>query len=566
MKKSNALLVTALASVLTITVAGCKKQIKVEPKTLNVKLLLGGYGYEWMNNLITKFQEVYKEEGYKVNLIKPTRQNDGGTVYNDLLEGYAKKSVDLYFTGSLSPTRVYNEGDVLVEELDDLVYDQKAIDFNGNEEEKTVREKLDKSFGADWYQANGKSYNFFYQNSIGALVVNTDKLARCGFDYLPVTTNQFFNMVHTITENERRVKPITTVGNTGYASVMINSWLTQLGGRDEWDTFWSMNNPDGSYNTASGYEVYNSDNLRQAGAMVFETYDFKNFVKGAKNYSIEKAHDSLMADYEDGGGVFLFDGDWALNETAANYPDDADLSKLSFINVPLASGLGTKLWGPGTDANITDAAKVEDILVKVVKGADAGKEVSQITSEVNTEFSVSLTEASVLRVCEARGVYNNRGVETGNAYLAKGIDDTHKDIAGKFLRMIASDDFSRMYFETSHCFSPYSKAVNNSEGLLPFTRSQLQIGSHKYASTIWPQLTGLRKEIGSNLGRFSPTTNTGYFHTNAELTETSAYDDRTGRLDPEKVHIYYDQASDLVKKDYDFIKGEWSRWLENIQK
>lgn len=565
MKKRNILFAASLATLMTLTATGCTKKITVEPKTLNVKLLLGGYGYEWMNKLVEKFESAYKDEGYKINLIKPTRQNDGNAVYNDLLEGYAKKSVDLYFTGSLAPTRVYNDGDVLVEELDDIVYDQKAIGFDGKEEEKTVREKLDKSFGEDWYMVNGKSYNFFYMNSIGGLVVNTDKLAKCGFDYLPVTSNQFMNMIHTITAEQARVKPITTVGNTGYASVMINSWFTQLGGRDEWETFWSMNNPDGSFNKETGYEVYNSQNLKDAGAMVFEAYDYKNFVKGAKNYTIEKAHDSLMADYTDGGGVFLFDGDWALNETAANYPDEADLSKLSFINVPVASSLGTKLWGAGTTANITDAEKVENILVKVVKAADEGKEVSAIQSEVNSEFSVSLDADSILRVCEARGVYNNRGVETGTAYLAKGIDDTHKDIASKLLRMIASDDFSRMYFETSHCFSPYSKEVNNAEGLLPFTKSQLKIGSHKYASTIWPQLTGLRKEIGSVLGRISPTTNTGYFHTPAELTESTAYDDRTGKLDPSKVHIYYDQSDALVTKDYEFVKGEWSKYIANVK-
>ena len=547
--------------ILCLGVTGCFAQKRtIEKNVINVKLLLGGYGKKWMEKVIQKFEAAYAEEGYKINLINPNKMVDGNSVYNELLSGYNKKMVDVYFTGSLKPTRCIDNGRILVEDITDSVYEQPAIRFDGTEEEHTVREKLDPSFGREWYEYNDRAYGFFYMKSIGALVVNREKLFSFGFDSLPVTSNQFLDQVHYITsqniKGNTRIKPLVSTtaqgGTTGYATVMMNSWFTQYSGVDAWNTFWSMNNEDGTYNTASGYEVYNDLGLEKAAELLFNAYDYNNFVTGSKSYSISDAHNSLMS--QNSGGVFVFDGDWALNETAADFPRDEDLTKLSFINVPVISALGTKLWGDV----ITDPAICDNVLAKVATLSDEGNEVADIKAAINTEFGYELSNASILEVCKARGVYNNRGVETGNAYLAKGISSLHKEIASKFLRMIASDDFSKMYFSTSRCFSPYSTVIEEGTELLPFSQGHSKIATHKYASVIWPMTTGLRAKIGGTLERMYPLVQ--YFHQYALDNAETAYKSN-GDLDPEKVADYKKYADAARKKNYDEVTGKWNTWV-----
>lgn len=553
MKKFKRLL-PLIIPVLCLGTSGCFNRVTIEENAINVKLLLGGYGSEWLEKAIQKFEDIYKDQGYKIKLQTPNRMVDGSSVYNELLSGYNKKKIDLYFTGSLKPTRVIDNGEMLVEAIDDSVYEQKAIKFDGTEEEHTVREKLDPSFGPEWYQYESKSYGFFYMKSIGALVVNKEKLASFGFD-LPVTSNQLIQQIQAIHRQNKlgatKIQPLVTVKNTGYATVMMNSWFTQYSGLDAWNNFWSMNNPDGTYNTATGYEVYNDPGLEKAGELVFTVYDYNNFVTGSKNYDIPSAHTSLMQ--TNTGGVFLFDGDWALNETASDFPKDSDLAKLAFINVPIISALGTKLWGD----IITDADKCDEVLAKVATLSDEGQEVSAIKAAINSQFSFDLSEESILEVCKARGVYNNRGVETGNAYITKGISDVHKDIASKFLRMLASDDFSKLYFNTSRCFSPYSTVIDEATDLLPFSQGHAKIATHKYASVIWPMTTGLRSKLGT-LETMYPLKQ--YYHSYALDCQDTAYT-ATGEINPELAGMYKNNSDAARQSNYEYILSNWEKWV-----
>ena len=166
-------------------------------------------------------------------------------------------------------------------------------------------------------------------------------------------------------------------------------------------------------------------------------------------------------------------------------------------------------------------------MAKVALLSDEGKEVNEIKAAIVSEFSYNLSEESILTVCKARGVYNNRGVETGNAYLAKGISDIHKDIASKFLRMLASDDFSKMYFSTSRCFSPYSTKIDEETNLLPFSKGHAKIATHKYALDC----------------------------------QDSAYT-KTGDINPELVSLYKTNADAARKTNYDHIVSNWNKWVD----
>ena len=75
MKKAKFLLPLILPF-MCLGVTGCGG-LKVEKNAINVKLLLGGYGSEWLEKAIEKFEAAYAKEGYKIKLQTPNRMVDG---------------------------------------------------------------------------------------------------------------------------------------------------------------------------------------------------------------------------------------------------------------------------------------------------------------------------------------------------------------------------------------------------------------------------------------------------------------------------------------------------------
>ena len=180
-----------LSAVLSaVMVAGCalagtgcnKENVIKDGKTVNVRVFLAGYGADFVYVLKDKFETAYAEEGYKLNILTPSNDNNATVVLNELAGG--NSGVDLYFTEAVSvETVVAGDYGQIVEELTEIVYNQKAIKFDGSEEEKTVREKIPASSGKADYQNtyyNGKEYGFNWVAGAGGLAVNIDKLSEYG--------------------------------------------------------------------------------------------------------------------------------------------------------------------------------------------------------------------------------------------------------------------------------------------------------------------------------------------------------------------------------------------------
>ncbi|MBQ4053070.1 MAG: hypothetical protein IJD33_01890, partial [Clostridia bacterium] len=54
--------------------ASCTKKdgVIVDGKTVNIRMTKAGNGVEWAYILAEKFEKVYAEEGYKVNILEPS--------------------------------------------------------------------------------------------------------------------------------------------------------------------------------------------------------------------------------------------------------------------------------------------------------------------------------------------------------------------------------------------------------------------------------------------------------------------------------------------------------------
>ena len=145
-KRAVALLLSALLTLGAVgSLAACGAgEEQVDEKTIVVKTRRAGFGTDWLYELKGKFESAYAQEGYKVVIRTPDNAIKGDTLVKELALGYDSTKVDLYISTDAGPDTVGALGNygVLVENIEESVYNQPAISYSGTEEAKTVREKI----------------------------------------------------------------------------------------------------------------------------------------------------------------------------------------------------------------------------------------------------------------------------------------------------------------------------------------------------------------------------------------------------------------------------------------
>ena len=147
MKKSISMILAATAAISCLGFgAGCQAQenISKDEKTVNVKLYKAGFGDEFATVLEEKFNQAFAKEGYKMNIASSEYSNSGSTTLADLYDGFDKNGIDLYITGAVMPNNVSETGIYereLVEDLQSMVFDQPAINYDGSYSEKKISQR-----------------------------------------------------------------------------------------------------------------------------------------------------------------------------------------------------------------------------------------------------------------------------------------------------------------------------------------------------------------------------------------------------------------------------------------
>ena len=506
MKKFLTKIVAAVLVVCSVfTATGCAKQNVVQDgKTVNVKVFKAGYGTTWLYRLKEKFEEVYKEQGYKINILEPDNSLKATAALSEMRAG-KKSGVDLYFVQSVTVEQALDaEYGACAEDLTD-VYDSPAISFDGSEESVKISSKLSSSYDGA-VKDGDKYYSYLWASSPCGLVVNTRVLKKYGLS-VPKTTNELFACYDAIyrgngkTEGSEKtnVYPFSWAGNNayGYALFPLYAYLGQILGREKYNKFISLQSGETPteqdvqegykyfYNTDGGY----SDNVYLAAETLMKQYNNNTSCYGSVGAEHGEAHYNLLM----GNCAFIADGEFFFAEARVNYAKY--VGDVAFINSPVNSAVGTilKLDGSGENAELCDK-----ILSYVIGLSDEGKEVSEIISSVLSEFGVTLTEEQVKRVEEARAVFYERADH--NAYIVK--DSPVADIAKLFLRMAASDDFGKLFKETAYGYSPYaSSSAEKSE--YDFVNQVYAVAERKGAWGVSnTNITGLRKK--ANFGIYEP--------------------------------------------------------------
>lgn len=561
MIKAGALACASLMAVSGLAACGGQEKIISDGKTVNVRMFLGGFGSDCLTELKKKFEAVYAEEGYKINILTPANDNQSTVVVNELATGGG--GVDLYFTEAVTVESVtHGDYGMLVEDLSEIVYDQSPIGFDGQPEEGTIRDRL-KAGVADSKNTyyNGKEYGFCWIASAGGLTVNMDKLKKYELD-VPNTTDELLECFDTIyngttLSDGTKVKGSSVTGiyphtfpggNSGYPQMMYNTLLAQYMGLDEYKKFMSFTNDAGEYRLTDGYEVYNDPAIYEMLKASYQIFDRTYATKGTTTQDADQANAKIMK--KSSGAVFLTNGNWMLNEVKLNYKEES--KSLCFFKIPVISALGTKVFGAGTTANITDAEKCDDVLSEVISYIDEDKAAEEIVAKL-AEEGVTVTLADVNRIVEARRMYFSRSFNE-NVYITK--DSKVKDIAALFLRMYASSDNAKLFTETAYAFTPFDTRTEV-ESEYDFVKDTAKIVNREdsIAFNGVAEVSGLRQEVG----QAALIVGVSYLANKIASDNVSKYDAKGKLVDTDAV--YATAAQKLFNSNYQTVKSKWADWL-----
>ncbi len=561
-KRTTLALALLMAGAALPALGGCNKEETINnEQTVNIKVYEAGYGVDWLYELENKFEEAFADEGYQVNILEPSPDYSHGVIVNEMYQGYEKTGIDLYITGldvnALGANGTYNK--VLAENIEELVYDQPAINFNGENEGKTVRQKVSADVIPFMTDSAGELYGFNWVQAAAGIAVNTRKLAKYyegGAYELPRTTNELFDAIDKIYMGANGVpgskdsgtKPVTYFsGQNGYQECMLLTWLKQYD-VDFYDVFWSMEE-NGQPMLEDGYEVFSNPAITDMLANGYHFIDQTIAARGSATQTLDQAQAKVMKDKD--GAVFYAVGDWFLNEVKLNYRNYLD--DIEFMNFPVTSALGTKLFGADTSYNFDDA-KCDALLSAIIKLVDENKSIEEIAAAVATEYGTIATK-DLEEVAKARGVFYSRGVEHCAVITKNAIG---KDVAAKFLRMMASDDFAAIFSEYANATTPYTDKANETTQY-KFVEQASKIAVNRYMSSIALKGRGFRKTLG--LSSFFTTVShlPAYIATLSESKIVSMYNADGTKKPNITADIYVDAARALQTSERNSLQSRWEK-------
>ena len=500
----------ALSAIVTLSCLafgfGCKapENISKDEKTVNVKVYKAGFGDEFVTVLEEKFNEAFKDEGYKMNISSSEYSNAGGPILSELYDGYNKTGIDLYITGAIMPNHVSEDGlyeKELVEDLQTLVFDKPAINYDGTYSENNISQRISADIMPFMKADNGKTYGFTWAQTTAGMVVNVKKLAKYGITELPRTTNEMFEAFDAIYNGANGVSG-TAQSQTyavtyclrdaaTYQNCAIDTWFAQFD-IDTYNEYLRMQtqNADGSWtDMEKGYEVFKNPDLVEAYTVAYQFMNAKYKAKGSESQPLDSIQSLVMQQTEGfNNAVFMLNGDWFLNEVKANY---TNLEDIRFMNVPVISALGIKQFGQGTKYGLDDA-KCDEVLSYICKLVDENKTIAEIKASVSEEFDgLTLDDADIEVITTARGICFSRGIEH-LAFITKNSDK--KDIAALVLRMMASDDFAKTFMEKANGSSPYVTGLSV-QTPYTFVKDSQNIANNSYFRAINSRIQGIRYEV-----------------------------------------------------------------------
>jgi len=303
----------------------CGNHLVNDANTLNIICLNLGYGREWIDELVTIWEE--ENPDYKIHLEAESTAN--AVIQKHL---YSKENIDDLYIGNSKAWKTYALKGKLLELddfLDETVDGMKVVDKINDEYDKSI-----------FY--NGHTYRLPWTSGVPGIYYNAKMFEENGWT-VPTTFEELKTLCQTIKEAQigvgsggkvtTTVRPFCFTGeNMDYFDYVVFTWWAQLAGKENVDNYLK-------YESAQTYSKSNPAfvALGKALSMWWEIFgDESNSVKGSLGWNNHTAQQSFYNGYS----AMMINCDWLYNETL-KYTDSGEFRdgfELKIMNTPVATG------------------------------------------------------------------------------------------------------------------------------------------------------------------------------------------------------------------------------------
>ena len=410
-------LIMTLAAAFTLT--GCDKPIQRTDETLYIAIWEGGFGSQYMKNVVNAFKA--KNPWAKVTL-KPIELRL--EIYSQMVADKKLQQNDLYFiddgssfANALNKTLFRDErGDYYQEPFLDLsdVYDYKWEGEDYKISEKIIPQLLDYATFE-----NGKRYLLNYGMSafgmtyipelVNPFLINGE---------LPRTTDELSALYGRMKSGGAAYYPLILSGKADYWTMLFQVWWAQYEGLAGFNRYFAGQVIDPETSTA----IYSPDIFSQVGRLrsMEEIERFIGYTKGFIDpSSVGYEFIAAQMKYLNGQASMMVNGGWLENEMKNAFNNNIPY-QTSFMRLPVLSSIMQKCPSLGND----DAK-----LSALIKAIDEG-------SEALSGTGYSVTQPEFDRVKEARKLMYVGG-EMDYAIIPA--TSYNPNLAKEFLKFLYSD-------------------------------------------------------------------------------------------------------------------------------
>lgn len=420
-------LAMGLAATGVLGLASCGgNKVADDENTLEIFISDFGYGTDWLQTVVDKFQEqAWVKSKYPELNIPKIKKNSEKTYPADSITS-GTTTIDLFFstmTAAASYEKTDAAGNYYFEDITDVYTSQVPG------EQVTVQDKMLPSIleGKKYVTKNGenKYYAVPWVNGYMGLLYNETLLKQyLGENYaIPRTTNELVQAAKDI--KAKGQVPFISAAKVDYWLYVFQTWWMQYEGAEGYENYWKGVNKYGEYTTDIFSQQGRLEALKVLESLIGRDHGFNHSDVTTQEFTAAQSKMIL------GEAVMMPNGDWFETEMRSNYGEDKNHYDIKFMKTPIMSSIveTMDLYTHGTtkytDLSETERNAYDAKLAEIVTAVDNGA----------TDSLEGVTQKDIAKIEEARKAII--GISSHDAMIPSYAKA--KGVAKDFLRFLATD-------------------------------------------------------------------------------------------------------------------------------